>query len=286
MTDPAWLDRLETDAIALIRQAVDRYRRPALLFSGGKGCTVLAHLVIRAFSPAPPPIPLLHIDTTWEFREALGFRMMFAAANRFQLVIHHNENGRQAGLNPIEHAAQYRQAMLISPLRAAILAGGYDLVMTGSRHTNRDPGSGLPLPWSHATQADGPGMMRPDIRLEPRQADHILPILGWSEMDLWAWILSRQIALCPLYFAAPRQVCDLNGKWIMIDDPARACRLGLGRSREESVRLNALDCWPIAKAVASDARTLDGVISEIFRPARAGTAGGGATGRTRRQGSA
>lgn len=246
MRDPSWLDELERDAIEQIRSALAEAARPALLFSGGKASTVLAHLVLRSVHPSPAPLPLLHIDSTWEFRELLHFRTMFAARHHFQLVIHHDEQGRRADLNPVRDWPAYVEVMQAGALQTALAAGGYDLVLSGFR----DPG----MEKSGGDQPAGPF----------RTAREACPLRNWTDMDLWAWILSRRVSLCPLYFASLRPVVHTPDGWIIVDDPVRGRRLGFGPPEHRQVRLSALGCWPVTQATRSQARTLDSVISEIF----------------------
>ena len=275
MTYLSYLDKIESEAIQILRDGVAEAERPVLLFSGGKDSTVLAHLALRAFYPSPPPMPLLHIDSTWEFRDVLDFRSQFAAQNRFELVIHHNEEGRASGLNPIDHGALYTTTMRTEPLKQALDAGRYDVVFGGAR---RDEEASRAKERIVSVRRAGhgwdPKRQRPELwnnynwRRSPDQTLRVFPLSNWTEFDLWAWILSRKIALCPLYLGAERPVVSYNGQLIMIDDRQRADALGLGPGELRKVRFRSLGCWPVTAAVESQANTLSDVVKETLMSQR------------------
>jgi sulfate adenylyltransferase subunit 2 len=275
MKAPSSLDQLESEAIQILREGVAESERPVLLFSGGKDSTVLAHLALRAFYPSPPPMPLLHIDSTWEFRDVLDFRSRFAADNRFELVIHHNEEGREAGLNPIEHGSHYTSVMRTETLKQALDAGQYDVIFGGAR---RDEEASRAKERIVSVRNRGhswdPKQQRPELwnnynwRRRPDQTLRVFPLSNWTEFDLWAWILTRNIGLCPLYLAAERPVVSHKGKWIVIDDPKRAQRLGLSAPEPRKVRFRSLGCWPVTAATDSGAETLAAVVRETLQSNR------------------
>lgn len=275
MTAPSYLDELESEAIHILREGVAESERPILLFSGGKDSTVLAHLALRAFYPSPPPMPLLHVDSTWEFRDVLDFRTRFAAQNRFELVIHHNEQGRLDGLNPVDHGAQYTTSMRTEPLREALDAGRYDVIFGGAR---RDEEASRAKERIVSVRGSGhvwdPKRQRPELwnnynwRRSPGQTLRVFPLSNWTEFDLWAWILTRNISLCPLYMAADRPVVSCGDRLIMIDDPKRAGSLGFGPPERRKVRFRSLGCWPVTAAVDSMADTLPAVVKETLQSTR------------------
>jgi sulfate adenylyltransferase subunit 2 len=275
MTNLSYLDKLESEAIQIHRDGVAESERPVLLFSGGKDSTVLAHLALRAFYPAPPPMPLLHIDSTWEFRDVLDFRSRFAAQNRFELVIHHNEDGRASGLNPIDHGALYTTTMRTEPLKQALDAGRYDVVFGGARRDEEaSRAKERIVSVRNVEHGWDPKNQRPELwtnynwRRSPGQTLRVFPLSNWTEFDLWAWILTRKIALCPLYLGAERPVVSCNGQWIMIDDRQRADALGLGPSELRKVRFRSLGCWPVTAAVDSEADNLSDVVKETLMSRR------------------
>ncbi|MBU6248296.1 MAG: sulfate adenylyltransferase subunit CysD [Xanthomonadaceae bacterium] len=266
------LDALENEAIHILREGVAQAQRPVLLFSAGKDSTVLAHLAVRAFHPAPPPMPLLHVDSTWEFRELLAFRDAFARAHRFELHVHANEAGRAAGINPFDHGDAYTTAMRTDALKQALDRGRHDVVFGGARRDEeRTRAKERVFSVRSATHAWNPRQQRPELwnlyntRLAPGQSLRAYPLSNWTEMDIWYYALRRELALAPLYFAAPRPVVERDGGLLVVDDPARM-RLAPGETvTHRPVRFRTLGCWPVTGAIASDARDLRAVIAETAR---------------------
>ncbi|MEO7053065.1 MAG: sulfate adenylyltransferase subunit CysD [Rhodanobacter sp.] len=265
----AALAALENEAIFILREAVTQAQRPVLLFSGGKDSTVLAHLAARAFHPAPPPMPLLHVDSTWEFRELLTFRDAFARDHGFVLRVHANEQGRAAGMNPFDHADAYTTVMRTDALKQALDAGSYDTIFGGARRDEeksrakervfsvRDRGHG----WN-------PRQQRPELwqlyntQLTKAQSLCVFPLSNWTEMDIWRYAEQRRIALAPLYFAARRPVVERDGMLLVVDEPARMRWRATDMVTPRSVRFRTLGCWPVTAAIASDAVDLASVVLE------------------------
>lgn len=262
------LKRLESEAIQIIRDGVAEAERPVLLFSGGKDSTVLAHLALKAFYPARPPLPLLHVDSTWEFREVVEFRDQFAKRHGFSLRTYSNEEGRKQGLNPIDHGSVYTSFMRTEALKSALDEGRYDVIFGGAR---RD---------EEATRAKerivsvrernhtwDPKKQRPEIwsnynwRIADGQSLRAYPISNWTEYDLWAYILLEKIELCPLYYAKARPVVENDGKLIVVDEFDRGATIGIRPEAQKIVRFRSLGCWPVTAAVLSEARN----VSEVFR---------------------
>jgi sulfate adenylyltransferase subunit 2 len=221
------LDWLEAEAIHILREGVAEGRNPVMLFSAGKDSTVLAHLALRAFYPSPPPFPLLHVDSTWEFRSLLAFRDAFAKRHGFELVVYANEAGRAAGLNPFEHGDAYTSAMRTDALKQALNRGGYDIVFGGARR-DEERSRAKERIFSVRNEHHGwePRQQRPELwrifntRLSKGQSLRVFPLSNWTETDIWTYALSRQIELAPLYFAEPRPVIERNGAVIVVDEPA------------------------------------------------------------------
>lgn len=265
------LRRLESEAIAILRDGVAESRNPVLLFSGGKDSTVLAHLALRAFHPSRPPLPLLHVDSTWEFPEVLAFRDAFAGRHGFELRVHANEEGRRAGLNPVDHGDVYTTTMRTDALKQALDAGGYDVIFGGAR---RDEEASRAKERIVSVRSAGHGWdprnQRPELwsaynwRLGPGQSIRAYPISNWTEQDLWAYILARGIDLVPLYFAADRRVVEVDGRLLPVTDDGWAGRWFGGAVRTERVRFRTLGCWPVTAAVASDATDVAAVAQETF----------------------
>ncbi|MEO1965045.1 sulfate adenylyltransferase subunit CysD [Hyphomonas sp.] len=271
MSEFRYLDALESEAIQILRDGVAEAEHPVLLFSGGKDSTVLAHIALRAFYPSSPPLPLLHIDSTWEFRDVIDFRNRFAFENGFELVLHHNEDGLQQGLNPIEHGDLYTSMMRTEALKQALELSGYDVIFGGARRDEEATrAKERVVSLRNADHAWDPKNQRPEIwsnynwRKKPGETLRVYPLSNWTEFDLWAYILSRRISLCPLYFSSPRPVVEVNDKLIVIDDAARAESLGLGTPQLENVRFRSLGCWPVTAAVRSSADDLGTVVKETF----------------------
>jgi sulfate adenylyltransferase subunit 2 len=271
MSEFRYLDALESESIQILRDGVAEAEHPVILFSGGKDSTVLAHLALRAFYPSAPPLPLLHVDSTWEFREVIEFRNRFAFENGFELTLHHNEDGRQQSLNPIEHGDLYTSMMRTEALKQALDLGGYDVIFGGARR-DEEATRAKERVVSLRTAAHGwePKSQRPEIwsnfnwRKKSGETLRVYPLSNWTEFDLWAYILSRRISLCPLYFASMRSVVEHNGKLIVIDDEERAAALGFGPPQMEKVRFRSLGCWPVTAALRSEAQDLGGVVRETF----------------------
>lgn len=272
MTDlPGHLAALESEAIHILRDGVAEARNPVLLFSGGKDSTVLAHLVLRAFYPAPPPVPLLHIDSTWEFTEVLAFRDAFAQRNGFRLLVYANEEGRAQSINPFDHGDYYTTAMRTEPLKQALTAGGYDIVFGGARREEEaSRAKERIVSVRNANHSWEPRSQRPEFwrcfnwRLSAGESIRAFPLSNWTEQDLWTYILLRDIELAPLYLARERPVVMRDGMRIVVDDPSRMRWKKGEEAKLERVRFRTLGCWPVTAAEPSRAATLTDVLSETL----------------------
>ena len=267
----ASLRDLESEALYILRDAVAEAQNPVLLFSAGKDSTVLAHLACRAFHPSPPPLPLLHIDSTWEFRELLEFRDRFAQRHGFRLQVHANEAGRAAGINPFDHGDRYTTIMRTEALKSALDAGGYDLIIGGARRDEeRSRAKERVVSLRGPQHTWEPRRQRPELwnlynfRLGKQETARIFPLSNWTEHDVLAYALARRVELAPLYFARPRPVVERDGQLIVVDEPQRM-RLRPGESsRELQVRFRTLGCWPVTAAEPSDATTLEAVVQQTL----------------------
>lgn len=269
---PAHLAALEAEAIQIIRDGYAEASNPVVLFSGGKDSTVLAHLVLRAFHPAPPPIPLLHVDSTWEFAEVLAFRDDFARRHGFRLRVHANEEGRRLGMNPFDHGDAYTTVMRTEALKQALDTGGYDVIFGGAR---RDEEATRAKERIASVRSAGhvwdPRNQRPELwrcfnwRLTPGQTIRAYPLSNWTERDLWAYILARGIGLAPLYFAAERTVLKRDGMHIVVDEPERMRWRKGDVTQIERVRFRTLGCWPVTAADPSGAGDILAVMDETLR---------------------
>jgi sulfate adenylyltransferase subunit 2 len=265
------LERLESEAIHILREAVAESRNPVMLFSAGKDSTVMAHLALRAFYPGKPPFPLLHIDSTWEFGSLLAFRDAFARDHGFDLIVRANEEGRAAGLNPFDHGERYTSAMRTEPLKVALDQGGYDVIFGGARR-DEEKSRAKERIFSIRSAGHGwdPRQQRPELwhlyntRLALGQSARVFPLSNWTEADIWSYALLHRIPLAPLYFAQVRPVIERDGAWLVVDDPARM-RFKAGEAMSERlVRFRTLGCWPVTAAVESHAADLFSIVRETL----------------------
>jgi sulfate adenylyltransferase subunit 2 len=265
------LAALESEAMFILREGVAEARNPVILFSEGKDSTVLAHLAIRAFYPSRPPMPLLHVDSTWEFGELIAFRDAFVARTGFNLIVYANEEGRARGLNPFDQGDVYTTVMRTEALKQALDQGRYDVIFCGAR---RDDGKtrakeGI-VSVRDAHHAWEPRAQRPELwtthnwRRRPGQTIRAYPLSNWTEADIWAYIRTHQLPIASLYLARRRTVVDRSGAIIAIDDPDRMVWREGELAFEQMVRFRTLGCWPVTAAVASTADTLDQVIIETL----------------------
>ena len=262
---------LEAEAIHILREATAEAQNPVMLFSAGKDSVVMASLAVRAFYPSPPPFPLLHIDSTWEFQALLEFRDAFARDNGFKLIVVSNEPGRAEGLNPFDHGDRYTTAMRTEPLKTALRDGGYDIVFGGARRDEeRSRAKERIVSVRDASQAWDPKRQSPELwrlfnaRAPKGGSARVFPLSNWTETDVWLYALWREIPLAPLYFAEMRPVVRRSGALIVVDDESRM-RLGPDdRIETRRVRFRTLGCWPVTGAVESDAADLAGIVRETL----------------------
>ncbi len=263
------LDHLIAESIYILREAVAGARNPVMLFSAGKDSTVMAHLALRAFYPAVPPFPLLHIDSTWEFRELLDFRDRFAARHGFRLIVAANAAGRAEGINPFDHGDHYTRVMRTEPLKQALDGGGYDIVFGGARRDEEQARAKERIfSVRDAGHAWNPRAQRPELwrlfntALLPSQSLRVFPLSNWTETDIWLYALSNRLELAPLYFSTVRPVVDRDGALIAVDEPDRMHWRPGERPALRTVRFRTLGCWPVTGAIESDAADLRTVMVE------------------------
>jgi sulfate adenylyltransferase subunit 2 len=264
------LKDLEAASIHIFREVAAEFERPVLLYSIGKDSSVLLHLAVKAFYPAKLPFPLLHIDTTWKFREMIAFRNEMAKRTGAELIVHTNQNGLAAGLKPFGPTSKsYTDVMKTEALRQALEAGRYDAAIGGARR-DEEKSRAKERVFSHrgADHRWDPKNQRPELwnlyntRLAPGESMRVFPLSDWTELDVWQYIRAEDIPVVPLYFAAERPVVDRDGMTIMVDDD----RLPLGGGeapRTQRIRFRTLGCYPLTGAVVSDAANLDDIIAEL-----------------------
>ena len=275
MRPTAWLSHLESEAIHIIREAVAAAARPVLLYSIGKDSSVLLHLLRKAFWPAPPPMPLLHVDTTWKFREMIAFRDRLAAEDDLEIRVHVNRDGLEAGINPFTHGSgRYTEVMKTEALRQALDAGRHDVILVGGRRDEeRSRAKERVFSLRNAAHQWDPKAQRPELwnlyntRLRPGESLRVSPLSNWTEGDVWSYVAREEIPVVSLYFASERPVVERAGRLIVVDDERLPLLPGEVPERRR-VRFRTLGCYPLTAAVESEADTLDGVIGEVLAARR------------------
>jgi sulfate adenylyltransferase subunit 2 len=265
------LQRLEAEAIHVLREGVAESERPAMLYSVGKDSTVLLHLARKAFHPSPPPFPLVHVDTTWKFSAMYEFRDRAAAAAGMDLVVHRNPECVELGINPFDHgSAVHTDMWKTEGLKQVIDQHRFDVCFGGARRDEEKSRAKERVFSVRSPQHQwDPKRQRPElwsvynVRRSPGETLRAFPISNWTELDVWQYIHVEQIPIVPLYFAAPRPVVDRGGNLIMVDD--ERMRLEPGEvPMVRNVRFRTLGCYPLSGAIESDADTLTGVIQEML----------------------
>ena len=266
------LDRLEAEAIYIIRETAVQFRKPVLLYSIGKDSTTLLHLCAKAFYPGTPPFPLLHIDSTWEFREAIVFRDWVVKHYGVELIVFSNEEGVQKNINPFDHGSSlYTEIMRTVPLKRAITEQGFDAAMGGARRDEeKSRAKERVFSVRDANHGWNPKNQRPELwdnyngRLGPGQSMRVFPISNWTELDVWLYILREQIPLPPVYFAKERPIVRRDGQIILVDDDRM--RLHLGEVPESlPVRFRTCGCYPLTGGMISSAKDVREVIFETVQ---------------------
>ena len=269
------LRTLESEAIEILREGVATAERPVMLYSIGKDSSVLLHLARKAFWPAPLPLPLLHIDTTWKFRTMIGFRDRTAVELGLELLVHTNDEGLRAGVNPFDHGSEYyTDVMKTQALRQALDAGRYDVIFGGARRDEeRSRAKERIFSLRNAAHQWEPRAQRPEIwnlyntRVQPGESLRVFPLSNWTEGDVWRYIAGEGIPIVRLYYARERPVVEREGGLIMVDDDRMRLR------PEETpalrrVRFRTLGCYPLTAAVESDADTVEKILAETLAAER------------------
>lgn len=267
---PPHLRRLEAESIHIIREVVSEFINPIMLYSIGKDSSVMLHVALKAFAPAPLPFALLHVDTTWKFREMIAFRDETAKRLGLDLRVHINKDGVARGVNPIASGSQlHTQVMKTEGLRQALDAGGFDAAFGGARR-DEEKSRAKERIFSHrsAQHAWDPRNQRPELwrlfntRIRQGEAMRVFPLSNWTELDVWEYIKYENIPVVPLYFAKARPVVERAGTLIMVDDDRLPLNPG-ETPQMRKVRFRTLGCYPLSGAVESQAETLDEIIAEM-----------------------
>ena len=260
----------EDQSIAILREAVAEARRPVMLYSIGKDSSVLLNLARKAFAPRKLPFPLLHVDTTWKFRDMIAHRDRIAREFELDLIVYTNHKALEEGINPFDHGSSYTDILKTQALKEALDMHGFDTIFGGAR---RDEEKSRAKERIFSVRESGhrwdPRAQRAEFwanfntRLAPGQTLRVFPLSDWTEADIWHYIRQENIPVVPLYFAAERPVVQRHGQWIMVDDDR--FRLAPGEVPQmRKVRFRTLGCYPLSAAVESDADTLDAVIAETL----------------------
>jgi len=264
------LERLEAESIHIIREVVAEAERPVMLYSVGKDSAVMLHLAQKAFYPAPPPFPLLHVDTTWKFQAMYALRGQMAEASGMELLVWQNPEARARGINPFDHGPLHTDMWKTEGLKQALNHYGFDAAFGGARR-DEEKSRAKERIFSFRSAAHGwdPKNQRPELwnlynaRKAPGESIRVFPISNWTELDVWQYIHLNAIPIVPLYFAAPRPTVERDGMLLMVDDarfPLRPGEVPVMRS----VRFRTLGCYPLTGAVESTATTLLQVIQETL----------------------
>jgi sulfate adenylyltransferase subunit 2 len=265
------LQRLEAEAIHIMREAVSESERPAMLYSIGKDSSVMLHLALKAFFPSTPPFPLVHVDTTWKFNAMYDFRDRTAERLGLDLIVHQNPECVERRINPFDHgSALHTDLWKTEGLKQAIDLNRFDLCFGGARRDEEKSRAKERVFSVRSPQHQwDPKRQRPELwsvynaRRSPGETLRVFPLSNWTELDVWQYIHLEQIPIVPLYFAAPRPVVDRDGTLIMVDDDRMRLHPG-EEPMTRSVRFRTLGCYPLSGAIESDADTLTGIIQEML----------------------
>ncbi|MGJ8569278.1 MAG: sulfate adenylyltransferase subunit CysD [Hoeflea sp.] len=265
------LDRLEAEAIHIFREVAASFKKPVMMYSVGKDSSVMLRLAYKAFYPAKPPFPFLHVDTTWKFKEMIAFRDQTAKEYGIDLLVHTNPDGIAQGIGPFSHGSNtHTHVMKTVALRQALDKYGFDAAFGGARRDEEksrakerifsfrndqhawDPKTQRPEMWKTYNTCVGQG-----------ESIRVFPLSNWTELDIWQYILKEEIPIVPLYFAAPRPVVERDGMLIMVDDDRMKLQPG-ETAENRMVRFRTLGCYPLTGAIESEADTLEAIVAEML----------------------
>jgi sulfate adenylyltransferase subunit 2 len=265
------LQRLEAEAIHIFREVAATFSNPVMLYSIGKDSSVMLHLAMKAFYPAKPPFPFLHVDTGWKFKEMIAFRDRMAAELGFDLLVHMNPEGVEQGIGPFTHGSSHHtHVMKTVGLRQALDKYGFDAAFGGARRDEeKSRAKERIFSFRNQSHAWDPKSQRPEMwktyntRINPGESIRVFPLSNWTELDIWQYIMKEQIPIVPLYFAARRPVVEMGGALIMVDDDRMPAELA-AQAEERMVRFRTLGCYPLTGAVESEAASLDDIVREML----------------------
>lgn len=263
------LKQLEAESIHIMREVAAEFANPVMLYSIGKDSAVMLHLALKAFHPGKLPFPLMHIDTTWKFRDMIKFRDNQAKELGLDLIVYTNQEGKEAGINPFEHA-RYTDIMKTDALKQALSKYKFDAAFGGARRDEeKSRAKERVYSFRDKNHRWDPKAQRPELwniynsKVNKGESIRVFPLSNWTELDIWQYIYLEQIPIVPLYYAAERPVVDRDGLTIMVDDDRMPLEPG-EKPRMEKVRFRTLGCYPLTGAVKSDADTLPEIIQEML----------------------
>ncbi len=264
------LQRLEAESIHILREVVAEAERPVMLYSVGKDSAVMLHLAKKAFFPAPPPFPLLHVDTTWKFRAMYDLRDRAAREAGMELLVHRNPDAVARGINPFDHGSLHTDLWKTEGLKQALDHYGFDAAFGGARRDEeKSRAKERVFSFRSTNHRWDPKAQRPELwhlynaRKAKGESIRVFPLSNWTELDIWQYILAERIEIVPLYFAAPRPTVERDGMLLMVDDDRFPLAPG-ETPVERSIRFRTLGCYPLTGAVESEAATLGEVIQEML----------------------
>jgi sulfate adenylyltransferase subunit 2 len=269
-TLPKHLKRLESESIEIMREVVAEFKKPVMLYSIGKDSSVMLHLAIKAFYPAPLPFPLLHVDTTWKFREMITFRDETARRLKLDLLVYVNQEGLDRGINPfVSGSSVHTHVMKTEALKKALDQYGFDAAFGGARRDEeKSRAKERIFSFRSKDHVWDPRNQRPELwnlyntRVRPGESIRVFPLSNWTELDVWTYIMLQDIPVVPLYLAKERPVVWRAGTWIMVDDE----RMPLEANEQpqlRQVRFRTLGCYPLTGAIESPAATLSDIVAEM-----------------------
>jgi len=265
------LRQLEAESIHIIREVASEFENPVMLYSVGKDSAVMLHLARKAFFPSVPPFPLMHVDTTWKFREMIEFRNNMAAESGMKLLVHSNQEGIEKNINPFTHGSSlYTDVMKTESLKQALNKYKFDAAFGGARRDEeKSRAKERIFSFRNEHHRWDPKAQRPELwniynsRVKSGESIRAFPISNWTELDVWQYIYLEGIPIVPLYYAKERPVVERDGQWIMVDDERMPLRPG-ETPQMKSVRFRTLGCYPLTAAVESTAATLPEIIQEML----------------------
>ena len=272
MQELSQLDKLEAEAIYIMREVAAECEKPVMLYSIGKDSSVMLHLALKAFYPEKPPFPFMHIDTTWKFHEMIAFRDYTAKKYGLEMLVYTNEEGVRQGINPFDHGSAYTDIMKTQALKQALNKYGFTAAFGGGRRDEeKSRAKERIFSFRNAEQAWDPKNQRPEMwklyntNIHQSESIRVFPISNWTEKDIWQYIRREQIEIVPLYFAKERPVIYRDGDIIMVDDDRILQHLRPGESVvTKKVRFRTLGCYPLTGGIESETDTLDKIIDETL----------------------